>query len=74
MTLAETASIFCETICREGALREAEGSPTEQLEILEGSLQEAAGVVVDILSRFLFESRLSRPGGSASCRSRSSAT
>jgi pepF/M3 family oligoendopeptidase len=58
MTLAETASIFCETICREGALREAEGSPTEQLEILEGSLQEAAGVVVDILSRFLFESRL----------------
>jgi pepF/M3 family oligoendopeptidase len=58
MTLAETASIFCETICREGALQEAEGSPAEQLEILEGSLQEAAGVVVDILSRFLFESRL----------------
>lgn len=58
MTLAETASIFCETICREGALREAEGSPTEQLEILEGSLQESAGVVVDIFSRFLFESRV----------------
>jgi len=58
MTLAETASIFCETICREGALREAEGSPAEQLEILEGSLQEAAGVVVDIYSRFLFESRV----------------
>jgi len=57
MTLAETASIFCETIVREGALREAE-SPAEQLEILEGSLQEASGVVVDILSRFLFESRL----------------
>jgi oligoendopeptidase F len=58
MTLAETASIFCETIVREGALREAEGAPAQQLEILEGSLQEAAGVVVDILSRFLFESRL----------------
>jgi oligoendopeptidase F len=58
MTLAETASIFCETIVREGALNAAEGSPGEQLEILEGSLQEAAGVVVDILSRFLFESRL----------------
>jgi len=59
MTLAETASIFCETIVREGALREAEGSPAEQLEILEGSLQEASGVVVDILSRFLFETRVS---------------
>ena len=58
MTLAETASIFCETIVREGALREAEGSPAEQLVILEGSLQEATGVCVDILSRFLFESRL----------------
>jgi oligoendopeptidase F len=58
MTLAETASIFCETIVREGALRQAEGSPEEQLEILESSLQEATGVVVDILSRFLFESRL----------------
>jgi len=58
MTLAETASIFCETIVREGALREAEGSPAEQLEILEGSLQEASGVIVDILSRFLFESRV----------------
>jgi pepF/M3 family oligoendopeptidase len=57
MTLAETASIFCETIVREGAVQAAAG-PAEQLEILEGSLQEAAGVVVDIYSRFLFESRL----------------
>jgi oligoendopeptidase F len=58
MTLAETASIFCETIVRDGALREAEGVPEAQLEILEGSLQTAFGVSVDILSRFLFESRL----------------
>src|SRR5215210_5151510 len=58
MTLAETASIFCETIVREGALEQAQGSPAEQLEILEGSLQTATGVTVDILSRFLFESRL----------------
>ena len=58
MTLAETASIFCETIVREGALEQAEGSAPEQLEILEGSLQTATGVIVDILSRFLFESRL----------------
>lgn len=57
MTLAETASIFCETIVREGALQEASAAE-EQLEILEDSLQEAAGIVVDILSRFLFESRL----------------
>jgi oligoendopeptidase F len=57
MTLAETASIFCETICREGALAKAE-SDAERIEILEGSLQESAGVVVDIYSRFLFESRL----------------
>jgi oligoendopeptidase F len=56
MTLAETASIFCETIVRQGALQDA--SPQEQLEILEGSMQSAAGVVVDIYSRFLFESRL----------------
>jgi oligoendopeptidase F len=57
MTLAETASIFCETIVREGALKEA-SSDAEKLEILEGSLQESAGVVVDIYSRFQFESRV----------------
>ncbi len=56
MTLAETASIFCETIVRNGALAEAEGSSAEQLQIFEGSLQTALGVTVDILSRFLFES------------------
>ncbi|MFY9234815.1 MAG: M3 family oligoendopeptidase [Fimbriimonadaceae bacterium] len=53
MTLAETASIFCETIVRQAALRE--GSDAERLAILEGSLQGACGVVVDISSRFLFE-------------------
>ncbi len=56
MTLAETASIFCETIVREAALREA--SPQEQLVILESSLQSACQVVVDITSRFLFEQGL----------------
>ncbi len=58
MTLAETASIFCETIVRNGALAAAEGSPAEQLEILEGSLSSAFGTTVDIMSRFLFESRV----------------
>ena len=56
MTLAETASIFCETIVREAALEQ--GSPAEQLEILEGSLQDNVQVTLDTLSRFLFESRV----------------
>jgi pepF/M3 family oligoendopeptidase len=54
MTLAETASIFCETIVRRAAL--AEASAAEQLEILEASLVGATQVVVDIISRFEFES------------------
>lgn len=53
MTLAETASIFCETIVRNAALKDA--SPQEQLTILEASLQSSCQVVVDILSRFIFE-------------------
>jgi oligoendopeptidase F len=53
MALAETASIFCETLLRDAALREA--SAGEQLAILEASLQGACQVVVDISSRFLFE-------------------
>jgi pepF/M3 family oligoendopeptidase len=52
-TLAETASIFCETIVREAALQRA--PVQEQIEILEASLQGQCQVVVDILSRFLFE-------------------
>jgi pepF/M3 family oligoendopeptidase len=53
MTLAETASIFCETIISEAALQQADAQ--EQIEILEESLQGACQVVVDITSRFLFE-------------------
>ncbi|HMM43007.1 MAG TPA: hypothetical protein PKA95_13995, partial [Thermomicrobiales bacterium] len=53
MTLAETASIFCETIIRDAVL--AESDPQEQLAILEASLQSSCQVVVDITSRFLFE-------------------
>ena len=56
MTLAETASIFCETLAREAALKNA--SRAEQLEILEASIQGSCQVVVDITSRFLFESRV----------------
>ncbi|MBO0796330.1 MAG: M3 family oligoendopeptidase, partial [Ktedonobacteraceae bacterium] len=57
MTLAETASIFCETIIRQAALRKAD--QREQIAILEASLQGTCQVVVDITSRFLFEQRLS---------------
>jgi len=53
MTLAETASIFCETIAVNAALEAAEGD--ERLYILETQLQGHAQVVVDIHSRFLFE-------------------
>ena len=56
MPIAETASIFCETIVLNAALKEA--SEEEQLSILESSLQDAGQVIVDIYSRFLFEDEL----------------
>ena len=56
MTLAETASIFCETIIRHAALQDA--NTQEQIAILEASLQGSCQVVVDISSRFLFEQRV----------------
>ena len=56
MTLAETASIFCETIIRQAALKQA--SRLEQIVILEAALQGTCQVVVDISSRFLFEQRV----------------
>jgi oligoendopeptidase F len=56
MPLAETASIFCQTIVTNAALADARGG--EKLAILEGNLQDACQVVVDIHCRFLFESRV----------------
>ena len=56
MPLAETASIFCETIVMNSALKDA--SDEDAFSILEGALQSATQVIVDIYSRFLFESRL----------------
>jgi len=53
MTLAETASIFCETIVRQAALQKV--APEAGIAILEASLQNACQIVVDIYSRFLFE-------------------
>jgi pepF/M3 family oligoendopeptidase len=56
MTLAETASIFCETIVTNAAIAQAE--PEAQLGILENQLINASQVIVDIYSRFLFESEI----------------
>jgi pepF/M3 family oligoendopeptidase len=54
MTLAETASIFNQTIITDALLAE---SPTddEKLSILESFLMDSGQVVVDIYSRYLFE-------------------
>ncbi len=54
MTLAETASIMCETIATEAALEQTT-DPQEVLAILEAQLNNAGQVVVDIYSRYLFE-------------------
>lgn len=53
MPLAETASIFCETIVRNAVLSNADEAL--QLSVLENSLSSATQVVMDILSRFYFE-------------------
>lgn len=52
-TLAETASIFCETLVFDAVLENAD--PAERLALLDISLQRDLLVVVDIHSRFLFE-------------------
>lgn len=54
MTLAETASIFCETLIVDAALRES-NSEAEKLSVLETDLIGKTQVIVDISSRFLFE-------------------
>ncbi|MEY2431758.1 MAG: hypothetical protein QOC92_1483 [Acidimicrobiaceae bacterium] len=58
MALAETASIFCETILVQSGLASAHGDPGRQLVLLDTDLTGAAQVVVDIHSRFLFERRV----------------
>jgi oligoendopeptidase F len=54
MTMAETASIMCETIVMQAILKETK-DPQEELGILETQLIGDAQVIVDIYSRFLFE-------------------
>lgn len=66
MPIAETASIFCETIVKEAALRKA--NEEEAFSMLENDISDSAQVIVDIYSRFLFESEVfrRREGGSLS--------
>ncbi len=56
MPIAETASIFCETIVTNAALKTA--TKEESFVILENDIQSNAQVIVDIMSRFLFESKV----------------
>ena len=53
MALAETASIFCETLVVEAGLQAATGA--ERLALLDVDLQGSLQVVADIRSRVLFE-------------------
>lgn len=57
MTLAETASIFCESLIIDAALEEVH-SPAAELAILETDLIGKTQVIVDITSRFLFETEV----------------
>ena len=54
MTLAETASTFCETIATQAVLAQVT-DPMEELAVLETLLNGASQVIVDIYSRYLFE-------------------
>ena len=56
MALAETASIFCETLVVENALSRLEGA--ERLAMLDVDLVGSNQVIVDIHSRFLFETEV----------------
>lgn len=56
MTLAETASIFAETIVFEAEM--AKTDPDEKLGLVEMHLQDGCQILVDILSRYYFENAL----------------
>ena len=56
MPIAETASTFCETIIKKAAIKNA--SKDEAFFILETEISDCGQVIVDIYSRFLFESEV----------------
>ena len=61
MPLAETASILCQTLMAKKMINDID-EPNELLTVVEQSLQEDTQCIIDILSRFIFESDvLSKP-------------
>jgi len=54
MTLAETASIMCETIVTSAMMKDV-SKPEEELAILESQINNDSQIIVDIYSRYLFE-------------------
>ena len=64
MPIAETASILCETIVKEAALKTADQEET--FSMLENDISDSAQVIVDIMSRFIFESEVFRQRESGS--------
>ena len=73
MALAETASIFCETLVVEAGPAPA-STGAERLALLDVDLQGANQVVVDIHCRFLFETERVRPPPAPHARRRPSST
>ncbi|MDR2822349.1 MAG: M3 family oligoendopeptidase [Acholeplasmatales bacterium] len=57
MQLAETASIFCETIMGKNLISKVTDKE-EKIAILEQSVSDSTQVIIDILSRYLFEEDL----------------
>lgn len=53
MPIAETASTFCETIVKKAALKTLDDE--KQKIVLESEISDSAQIVVDILSRYIFE-------------------
>ncbi len=56
MPVAETASTFCETIIKKAAIKN--GTDDEIFRILETELTDSTQIIVDIYSRYLFETEL----------------
>jgi pepF/M3 family oligoendopeptidase len=56
MTLAETASMFCQRLAEEAVL--ADAAPPAQLAALDQMLFEAVGIMLDLHARFNFELQL----------------
>lgn len=57
MPLAETASIMCQTLMAKKMIDDMT-DPFEKLTVVEESLQEDSQCVIDILSRYLFETKV----------------